>query len=248
MFRSLAAALAAAALAGCAARPLPEIPTVPFEHWRYAETADVSLSGGAAALWGEIRAGQLRQATDTLMGLEAAAPGDATTLALAGFLDVRLGRLDDAEVRFGDAARADGASGLALLGGALLALERGDAEAAFPRLRRLAELAPDAPVVVDFLPDMTLDAAESRLTEARRLAADGASAGDVARGYEAALELVPDAGGLLVEAADAALAAGAPSTALGWYDEAARDAEGLETQLGIRLGAVDAAAPRRRSG
>ncbi len=251
----LAAPLAVLAiLAGCAARPLPDIPVAPFSHWFYADGTDPGDFGAlpdadaradALALWQDIRTGRLGAAARLLADLEAQTPKSAENvalLALAGYLDIRRGRLGEAETHFARAVQLDAADPFALLGPSLLALEQNDHEAALVRLRRLEAAAPDAPVVVERLPGLTLDVAESRLGEARRLAREGNATGDqVVEAYRNALELIPEAGDLHLEAADAARAAGAPGAARDWYDLAASGSSAAGETLGIRVAAAEAA-------
>ncbi len=243
------ALLAVAVLSGCAARAVPDIPVVPFPHWVWADGADPgnfrtlpeNARPTATALWQEIRAGRLVAAHRLLAELEAEAPESAAALALSGYLEIRKGRQDEAETRFARAVAVDAGDPFTLLGYSLLALDRNDAEEALARLRRLAAVAPDAPVVAERLSVLTLDVAESRLGRARRLVREGASGARVVAAYRTALELFPEADDLHLEAADAALAAGAPADARDWYDRAAGSPGTTGETLGIRVAAAEAA-------
>ncbi len=248
--------LAFALLSGCA-RAIPDIPVTPFPHWDHVEefgpvtfpTLPEAERETAAMLWEEIRAGRLGAAMERLRKLEARTPTTAPVLGLAGYLDIRRGHLAEAEARFENAlalSRSDrgGDSGrdpFLLLGHALLALDRGDPEETLKRLQNLEAVAPEAPLVTDLLPTLTLDVAESRLTQARRLAREGVSGDPVTDAFRKAMELLPEAEDLILEAADASLAASEPAAARDWYDEAARFAEGTPRELDIRIRAAEAA-------
>ncbi len=214
-------------LAGaCAEKPLPEIPAMPVAGWEYA--AELEPDGSAlppaardrlAAGWEELRAGRLREAAGLLEGLLAETPDDPGVLAAGGYLELRHGRPERAEPRFEAALERDSASALAALGSVLVRLDGGDDDELFFRLRRLAGIAPDSPLVNAVLPDLERRIADRRLTRARA----ASSAAAVVEAYRAALEVIPGSSDLVFEAAEAAAAAGDREQALAWFEQVADD-------------------------
>ena len=129
-----------------------------------------------------------------------------------------------------------------------MVLDDEDIEAVFRRLRRLAEIEPGSPVVIDRLPATTLDVAEQRLRQAREIADRDAGDPAVADAYRAALEVVPDSADLLLEAAEAAAAAGRNRSAREWLDSvAAASSSASERQaLTARIAAAELLADENR--
>ncbi len=216
-------------LAGaCAEKPLPEIPAMPVAGWEYA--AELEPDGSAlppaardrlAAGWEELRAGRLREAAGLLEDLLAETPEDPGVLAAGGYLELRRGRPEGAEPRFEAALDRDPASAFAALGSVLARLDGDDDDELFFRLRRLAGIAPDSPLVHAVLPDLERRIADRRLTRARAAAREGAPA--VVDAYRAALEVIPGSSDLVFEAAEAAAAAGDREQSLAWFEQVADD-------------------------
>ena len=255
---ALAALLAAlGGAAGCASsRTLPVIPVVPFDGWDYVEGrtpnpgAGLSFAeqDGLLAAWKLVVEGRLGEADMGLAPLLVAAPDDPGTLDTAGFLALRAGRIEAADALFGRALEENPQDGLAALGRVLVVLDDEDIEAVFRRLRRLAEIEPGSPVVTDRLPATTLDVAEQRLRQAREIADRDAGDPAVADAYRAALEVVPDSADLLLEAAEAAAAAGRNRSAREWLDSvAAASSSASERQaLTARIAAAELLADENR--
>lgn len=241
--------------AGCASKPLPEIPVVPFDEWAYVEdqapVPGPDLSEGAArdlsASWGLVVAGRLGEADLQLAPLRALAPGDPGVLAAAGFLALRSGDRPGAGELFGRALDAAPDDVLASLGALLLVLESADQELLFTSLKRLSELDPDASLVAERLPGLALEVAENRLSRARELARAGEPGPSVAEAYRAALEAMPDSADLFLEAAEAAFAAGDRAAAREWFESVARNPSASKRQALLSgLAAAELLADGRR--
>ena len=223
--------------AGCASRPVPEIPVVPLDGWAYVEgrapVPGPGLSEAAARELGEswalIVAGRLGEADLQLTPLRAMAPEDPGVLSATGFFALRSGNTSGAGEFFQQALAASPEDGLAVLGRVLLILDTEDPELLFTRLRRLSELDPDASVVSERLPGLALEVAENRLARARELARSDAQSPPVVEAYRAALEAMPDSADLFLEAAEAA-AAGDGRSAREWFEAVAANPSASKRQ------------------
>lgn len=234
----LAAALWLAA-AGCAGRGVPDIPVAPLDGWAYA-AARVPTPGPALPAaaeqdldeaWLLVRDGRLGEAHLLLEPLLATAGSDPGVLAAAGYAALRGGRPRAAGEHFDGALAAAPDSAFAALGGYLAAVAAGDPDRAFDRLRRLGELEPEAPAARERLPALTLETAERRLAAARGLAREDAANPAVAAAYLAALEVVPESDDLRMEAAEAAVAAGARDTGVDLYEAVTLSRSAPERQV-----------------
>ena len=100
--------------AGCASRPVPEIPVVPLDGWAYVEgrapVPGPGLSEAAARELGEswalIVAGRLGEADLRLTPLRAMAPEDPGVLSATGFFALRSGNTSGAGALFQQALAA----------------------------------------------------------------------------------------------------------------------------------------------
>ncbi len=234
----LVAAVSLLVAAGCAERVLPEIPVAPVTGWNYVESR--RPAGGADLTapqqetletgWAWLLAANLREAEGALQPLLAEAPEDPGVLAASGYLELRRGRPELAEPLFDEALARDAGSALAALGGVLTALGSEDRETLYSRLRRLEAIEPEAPAVVELLPDVVREVADSRLAAARDAVRAGAAGSEIAEAYAAALEAVPDSIDLVFEAAEAAAAAGGGEQARRWFEQVARDPDAGERE------------------
>ena len=240
---------------GCASRPPPEIPVVPLDGWAYVEgrtpAPGPGLSEGAARdvreSWALIVAGRLGEADLQLGPLRALAPDDPGVLSAEGFLALRSGNPAEAGELFQRALDAEPDDLLASLGSVLLVLDTKDQELLFNRLQRLSELDPDASVVSERLPGLTLEVAENRLARARALARSDEPGPPVAEAYRAALEAMPDSADLFLEAAEAASAAGDDRSAREWFETVASNPSASKRQALIAgLAAAELLADERR--
>ena len=241
--------------AGCATPP-PDIPVVPVDGWDHAAgrvpTPGPNLDPSEAALlnavWEMIVAGRLGSALEQMEPLRTSNPGDPGVLAADGFLQLRSGHPDDAETLFAQALEANPDDGLAALGAAITVLHGSDTETLFRRLVRLQRIEPDAPLALEWIPLVRLDVAEARLSRARELArGDGAGAA-VTAAYHALIEVLPDSGDILLEAAEAAERAGDPKAAQRWFDEVAvLPGTGQALAMAARLSAAELLAEQDRS-
>ncbi len=224
--------------AACGPRPAPVIPTVPLDGFHHAAprrpTAGAGLTEAARAAlhegWRLVVEGRLGEADRALAPLRETAPGDSGVLGVDGFLALRAGRREDADSLFGRALEAVPGDGFAALGQVLVVLGEEDPESMFRRLRRLAGIEPDAVIVAERLPALTLEVAERRLRRARETAARDRGDPTVADAYRAALEVIPDSADLLLEAAEAASAGGSVLIAREWFDSVPALASASERQ------------------
>ena len=244
-------------VAGCASKPLPEIPVVPLDEWAYVEdqapVPGPDLPEGAvrdlSESWALIVAGRLGEADLQLAPLRTLAPGDPGVLSAAGFLALRSGSPSGAGELFERALDAAPDDVLASLGTLLLILESDDQELLFTKLKHLSELDPDASVVVERLPGLALEVAENRLSRARELARSDEPGPSVVEAYRAALEAMPDSADLFLEAAEAALAAGDRQSAREWFETvAANPAASKRQALLSGMAAAELLADARRFG
>ena len=240
---------------GCASRPPPEIPVVPLDGWAYVEdrapVPGPELSEGTARDleegWTLIAGGRLGEAQLLLAPLRESAGNDPGVLSAAGFLALRSGRVAEADQLFQEALATAPADSFAALGGVLTILEDGDPESLFARLRRLSELDPDASVVAELLPGLTLEVAESRLAHVRELARANPQGSTVTEAYRMALEALPNSDDLLLEAAEAAVAADDGRRAGEWFDTVASSASATPRQaLLARLASAELLADEGR--
>lgn len=232
-----AVSLGAALLSGCAARPLPDIPAAPVDGWEFAAVRSpepgAALGGREAELagaWAAVLEGRLGEADAVLSRLVEDFGGDPGVRGAAGFFALRAGQPDRAEVHFRAAAEQAPDRAFAALGQYLAAVALGDADGAFRRLRRLAELEPEAPAAVERLPALTLETAERRLAAARGLARSDPANPEVASAYAAAIDALPS-DDLRMEAAEASLAAGESAAAARLYQAVADSPEATERQV-----------------
>ena len=241
--------------AGCASKPLPEIPLVPFDEWAYVEdqapVPGPDLSEEAvrdlSESWALIVAGRLGEADLRLAPLRTLAPGDPGVLSAAGFLALRSGNPSGAGELFERTLDAAPDDVLASLGALLLILDSEDQELLFNRLTHLSELDPDASVVSERLPGLALEVAENRLSRARELARSDEPGPAVAEAYRAALEAMPDSADLFLEAAEAALAAGDRQSAREWFEAVAANPVASKRQALLSgLAAAELLADARR--
>ena len=255
----LAAALAAVGLvlgAACATRVLPDIAVVPLDGWEYAEArspAPAEALGAEersdlAATWDAIRAGRLAEAAATLEALRPRAPNDPGVLAVAGYGALRAGRASDADALFAEALAREPANAFAALGRYLVALATGAEDAGFARLRALAAIDPEAPAAADRLAALTLETAERRLAAARELAGSGAARSAAVAAYRDALDVIPDSGDLLLEAAGVAAAASDRAAAREWFTAASTSPGATPAQVaGARLSLAELLADEGRA-
>lgn len=243
-----AAVFIALGWAGCAERPLPEIPAVPVSGWEYVEGLEPEGGPGLSAVqreqlgsaWDLLEAGGLRQTSETLELLLVQVPEDPGVLAASGFFELRRGRPEQAEHRFERSLSSDPDNALAAVGSVLAILDSGDAEALFRRLRRLEAIQPDGPAVREILPRVTSEVAETRLLEAREAARSGGAGPAVSEAYRAVLEAMPESSDLVFEAAQAAAAAGEGEQARNWFEQVMRDpAAGERQALTAAIAAAD---------
>lgn len=241
--------------AGCATRPPPEIPVVPLDGWAYVEDR-APVPGAAlpdpavralAESWTLIAGGRLGEAQLLLAPLRESAGDDPGVLSAAGFLALRSGRVAEADQLFEEALATAPSARLAALGRVLTILEDADPESLFARLRHLSALDPDASVVAELLPGLTLEIAESRLSRARELARANPQGPAVAEAYGMALEALPNSDDLLLEAAEAAVTAGDGQRAADWFDAVASSASATPRQaLLARLASAELLAAEGR--
>ena len=232
-----AVSLGAALLSGCAARPLPDIPAAPVDGWEFAAARSPEPGGALggreaelAGAWAAVLEGRLAEADAVLSGLVEDFGDDPGVRGAAGFFALRAGRPDPAEAHFRAAAEQAPDSAFAALGQYLAAVALGDEDGAFRRLRRLADLEPEAPAAVERLPALTLETAERRLAAARGLARSDPANPEVASAYAAAIEALPS-DDLRMEAAEASLAAGEAEAAARLYEAVADSGEATVRQV-----------------
>jgi tetratricopeptide (TPR) repeat protein len=157
--------------------------------------------------WHALTTDNLELAARTLEGLARERRGDPSVEAALGYVDLRTGDRRAAENRFEAALDKDPTLGAAQAGWSLTALAAGDNEAAFARLKSLARDHPDNPLVREFLPELQLELAETRLQQGRSLRQEGHYQ-EAAEVYRQAIEIAPGASGLYIELASAEVAAG----------------------------------------
>lgn len=174
--------------------------------------------------WTLIAGGRLGEAQLLLAPLKESAGDDPGVLSAAGFLALRSGQAAEADQLFHEALTTAPSTAFAALGRVLIILEEGDPESLFARLHRLSLLDPDASVVAELLPGLTLEVAESRLARARELARANPQSPAVAEAYGMALEALPNSDDLLIEAAEAAVTAGDGQRATDWFATVASSA------------------------
>jgi tetratricopeptide (TPR) repeat protein len=218
--------LGSAALAvtsGCATKRV--LVARPVADWDVVERMGIEAPSGLSAsdrktfdrAWKAVRQGQLQIASSDLEALARShgkSPGeDSPEISTAmSFLDLRVGNVAEAEKGFQTVLQVDRTYGPALAGSFLIAHASGDEEKAFERLMRLEKSHPEHELVDRYATTLRVNVAESRLREARRLAAEGGYE-NAASAYVEALEVAPEAGSLYIEAAEAELKAGYPARA-----------------------------------
>ena len=206
-----------------------------------------AAAGELAASWALIVDGRLGEAELHLAPLRSSASNDPGVLSADGFLALRSGRIFEGGALFQRALKTEPRDILATLGTVLIVLDGQDPEVLFQRLQRLSELEPDAAVVTEKLPGLTLDVAESRILRARDLTRSDAGGPDVANAYRGALEAMPNSADLFLEAAEAAAAAGAGQNAREWFDTVASSPSASKRQaLVAALAAAELLANERR--
>jgi tetratricopeptide (TPR) repeat protein len=129
-----------------------------------------------------------------------------------GFLKLRLGNRREAESRFAAALKSAPTLSAAQAGWALTALAEGREDEAFDRLLVLEREHPEHSLVRDYLPDLQLKLAESKLQSARSFRREKRYT-EAAEEYREALRIAPAVGGLYAEAAEVELLAGEPEQA-----------------------------------
>jgi tetratricopeptide (TPR) repeat protein len=163
--------------------------------------------------WTSLQEGALGAAAedlDTLSRRYGDSPEINTALA---YLQLRLGRADEAERKFQAALRRKPGFGPAESGYFLVALSEKDEEKALDRIERLQNDFPEHELVDRYAATLRVNVAESRLRSARELARAGRYQ-EAAAAYLRALEVAPEAGALFLETAEAELQASEPERAI----------------------------------
>ena len=215
MNRGLEAAVfvAVVLMVGCAPKRVYTPATVP--SWNVVEemmlTPPESLSGDELRRfeegWSALQQGNLESAQSNLSRLARKYGRSPEVTTALGFLDLRLGSWP-ASMRYFSAALAERPGfAPAESGYFLAALATGNEEHAYERLLRLQKASPDHPLIARYASTLQVNVAEARLGTARELMEQGRNE-DAASAYARALEVAPEVGGLYIEAADAARAAG----------------------------------------
>jgi tetratricopeptide (TPR) repeat protein len=163
--------------------------------------------------WKSLQDGRLEAAAPDIESLARRYEKSPEVATAAAFLDLRLGKVADAERKFQMALRQDPDFGPAQSGYFLVALQTGNEERAFERLLRLEKSFPQHELVDRYGTTLRVNVAESRLAAAReRMGAKRYE--EAAAEYLKALEVAPQAGSLYLEAAEAELEAGYPDRAV----------------------------------
>jgi tetratricopeptide (TPR) repeat protein len=156
--------------------------------------------------------GDLESAADEFEGLERRHQGNASVKAAVGYLELRLGNRRAAESRFATALKSAPTLSAAQAGWVLLALAEDSEDQAFERLLLLEKEHPEHALVRDYLPDLQLKLAETKLQSARSYRREERYT-QAAEEYREALRIAPAVGGLYAEAAEVELLAGEPEQA-----------------------------------
>jgi tetratricopeptide (TPR) repeat protein len=163
--------------------------------------------------WESLQAGRLETASSDIEPLARKYERSPEIATAAGFLDLRLGKPQDAERKFQAALRTDPDLGPAQSGYFLVALQSGNEERAFERLLRLEEDFPEHDLVDRHGAALRVNVAERRLASAREQMRER-KYDEAAASYLRALEVAPQAGALYLEAAEAEIEAGYPDRAV----------------------------------
>jgi tetratricopeptide (TPR) repeat protein len=197
--------------------------------------------------WESLRSGRLDTAVSDIESLARRYETSPEVATAAGFLDLRLGKPEDAERKFQAALRTEPELGPAQSGYFLVALQSGNEERAFERLLRLEESFPQHQLVDRHAAGLRVNVAESRLAAAREKMRERKYE-EAAAQYMKALEVAPQAGSLYLETAEAELAAGDASRAAIHARRAAElepqnaDAHRVLGEASLRSGDLSAAA------
>jgi tetratricopeptide (TPR) repeat protein len=202
--------------------------------------------------WESLRSGRLDTAVSDIEALASRYETSPEVATAAGFLDLRLGKPDEAERKFQEALRAEPELGPAQSGYFLVALQSGNEERAFERLLRLEESFPQHQLVDRHAAGLRVNVAESRLAAARGKMRERKYE-EAADQYMKALEVAPQAGSLYLETAEAELLAGDASRAVVHARRAAElepqnaDAHRVLGEASLRTGDLAAAAEALQS-
>ena len=215
MSRSLKAAalFAVVVMVGCA--PKRDFTPAAVPSWNVVQQMTLappeSFSSGERRRfedgWSALQQGNLESAASNLSRLGRKYGRSPEVTTALGFLELRLGSWP-ASVRYFSAALVERPGfGPAESGHFLAALATGNEEQAYARLLRIREASPDDPLIDRYASTLQVNVAEARLGTARKLMEQGLNE-DAAGAYARALEVAPEVGGLYIEAAEAAHAAG----------------------------------------
>ena len=157
--------------------------------------------------WSALQLGNFDTAESNLSRLGRKYGRSPEVTTALGFLELRLGRWPASERYFSIALAERSGFRPAESGYFLAALATGNEELAYERLLQVREASPDHPLVDRYASTLQVNVAEARLGTARELIEQGLNK-DAASAYARALEVAPEVGGLYIEAAEAAHAAG----------------------------------------
>ena len=177
--------------------------------------------------WSALQQGDLESAESNLSRLGRKYGRSPEVTTALGFLELRLGRWPASERYFRTALAEHSGFGPAESGYFLTALAAGNEEQAYARLLRVQEASPDHPLIERYASTLQINVAEARLGTARELMERGRNE-EAASAYARALEVAPEVGGLYIEAAEAARAAGLHAQAVAHAERATE----LEPQNG----------------
>jgi len=200
-------------LAGCAPKRDFTPATVP--SWNVVQEMKLSppeiLSDGERRRfeegWSALQLGNLDAAESNLARLGRKYGRSPEVTTALGFLELRFGNWPASERYFSIALAERSGYGPAESGYFLAALATGNEELAYERLLQVREASPDHALVDRYASTLQVNVAEARLGTARKLMDQGRNE-DAAGAYARVLEVAPEVGGLYIEAAEAAYAAG----------------------------------------
>jgi tetratricopeptide (TPR) repeat protein len=173
--------------------------------------------------WRALMEGNLESAAGELERLERRHRDNPSVKSALGYLELRMGARREAMLHFASALKGAPALSSARAGWVIVALAEGREDVAFERLLMLEEQHPEHTLVRDYLPNLQLKLAESKLQSARSLRQQKRYP-EAAEAYREALRIAPAAVGLYVEAAEVELMSGEPE------DAAAHAAKALELE------------------
>lgn len=219
--RKLLVLLVSAAFATLQCAPKRSLVPYPVPDWDLVESmglaAPTDLPVSAQATfdrgWKSLQTGRLEVAASEIEWLARRYERSPEVATAAAFLDLRLGKVSDAERRFRTALGAEPEFGPAQSGYFLAALQSGNEEKAFERLLQLEESFPQHDLVDRYEATLRVNVAEARLASARERKRER-KYDEAAAQYLRALEVAPQAGSLYMEAAETELQAGYPERAV----------------------------------